>query len=128
MPDWRWIDRSFVIAAHSEQIKAHGGGQGMRDEGLLESALARAQNLDGHGEPDVADLAAAYAFGVARNHPFVDGNKRTALVIADTFLIDNGFILLANDAELVVLFQHLAAGEVSEIELADWFRTRIVTA
>ncbi len=96
----------------------------MRDEGLLDSALARLMNLAAYGEPDAASLAASYAFGIARNHPFVDGNKRTALVVAETFLIDNGYSLDASDAELVVLFEELAAGKVSEGELADWFRER----
>jgi death on curing protein len=122
---WRWINRTFAFAAHSQQLAAHGGGQGVRDEGLLDSALARPQNLIAYDNPDAASLAASYAFGIARNHPFVDGNKRTALVVCETFLIDNGFELAANDAELVVLFQALAAGEISEQELAGWFRERI---
>ncbi len=88
--------------------------------------MARAPNLAAYGEPDAAELAATYAFGIARNHPFVDGNKRTALVVSETFLILNGFVLTASDADVVVTFLALAAGELSEAELADWFRTRIV--
>ena len=98
---------------------------GIRDEGLLDSALARPLNLAAYGDPDLAALAASYAFGVARNHPFVDGNKRTALVVCETFIIDNDALLQASDAELAVLFESLAAGEVSEDEVAQWLRERI---
>ena len=87
--------------------------------------MARPQNLAGCGEPDVAALAAAYAYGIGRNHPFVSGNKRTAAVVSETFLVLNGAALLAADSELVVAFLALAAGELSEAELADWFRTRV---
>jgi len=110
-------------AAHAEQLAEHGGGDGVRDSGLLVSALARPQNLLAYGEPDAAALAAAYAFGIARNHPFVDGNKRTAAIVAETFLTLNGFALDVTDAELVVAFVALAAGELTESELADWFRS-----
>ena len=123
--DWRWIDASFAVAVHDQQLAIHGGGTGIRDQGLLDSALARPKNLAAYGDPDVAALAASYAFGVARNHPFVDGNKRTALVICETFIVDNGYSLLASDAELVVLFETLAAGELSEDEFAEWFRERV---
>lgn len=111
---------------HGDQIAQHGGSHGVRDEGLLDSALSRPQNLVAYGEPDAAALAASYAFGISRNHPFVDGNKRTALVVAETFLIDNGFGLNATDPELVVLIEDLAGGEIGEDELANWFRERIV--
>lgn len=124
--DWVWVALDVALAAHLEQLAEHGGGEGVRDERLLDSAMARAQNLSVYGTPDAAALAAAYAFGIARNHPFVDGNKRTAAVISETFLLLNGFDLLASDAELVVAFLALAAGELSEEELADWFRTHIV--
>jgi len=117
-----------AVEIHHLQIAAHGGGTGIRDEGLLESALARAQNLAAYGTPDSAALAASYAFGIARNHPFVDGNKRTALAVCETFLIDNGMALEASDPELVVIFQDLAAGEISEDELAGWLRERIGAA
>ncbi|MEO6582414.1 MAG: type II toxin-antitoxin system death-on-curing family toxin [Sphingomicrobium sp.] len=125
MTDWRWIDRAFAFAAHSDQLGLHGGGHGVRDDGLLDSALARPKNLVGYGDPDAAALASSYAFGIARNHPFVDGNKRTALVVCETFLVDNGYSLEASDAEFVVVFEGLAAGEVSEEELATWLRERI---
>jgi death on curing protein len=104
---WLWVTLDVAQAAHLEQLAEHGGGEGVRDARLLESAMARPQNLVAYGEPDAAQLAAAYAFGIARNHPFVDGNKRTAAV------------------ELVVAFLALAAGELSEEEMADWFRLHI---
>lgn len=128
MSDWNWVGRAVAVEIHHLQIAAHGGGTGIRDEGLLESALARAQNLAAYGTPDAAALAASYAFGIARNHPFVDGNKRTALAVCETFLIDNGMALDASDPELVVIFQDLAAGEISEDELAGWLRERIGAA
>jgi death-on-curing protein len=124
--DWVWISVAGALAAHSEQLVEHGGGEGVRDTGLLESALARLVNLAAHGEPDAADLAASYAYGVARNHPFIDGNKRTAVVVSEAFLLLNGFMLDATDADIVVTFLALAAGELSEVELAAWFRARIV--
>jgi death on curing protein len=123
--NWIWVALEVAEAAHLEQLAEHGGGEGVRDVRLLDSAMARAQNLAVYGEPDAAALAAAYAFGIARNHPFVDGNKRTAAVVSETFLALNGFALDATDAELVVAFLALAAGELSEEELADWFRGHI---
>lgn len=125
MTEWRWVDRRVALALHADQLRAWGGGQGVRDEGLLESALARPQNLAAYGQPDLAALAASYAYGLAKNHPFVDGNKRTALVVCETFIIDNGKSLIANDAELAVLFEELAGGLISEKELADWLRERV---
>ena len=113
------------MTAHAEQLAEHGGGEGVRDSGLLESAMARPPNLAQYGKPDIAELAASYAFGIARNHPFIDGNKRAAAVISETFLMLNNTILLASDAELVVAFVALAAGELSEIELASWFREHL---
>ena len=116
------------MAAHAEQLAEHGGGAGVRDAGMLESAMARPQNLAVYGEPDAAALAGAYAFGIARDHPFVDGNKRTAAVVSETFLVLNGYALTATDAELVVAFLALAAGELSEEEMADWFRGHLAAA
>ncbi len=113
------------MAAHAEQLVEHGGGEGVRDPAQLESAMARPLNLVAYGDPDAAALAAAYAFGIARNHPFVDGNKRTAAVVSETFLVLNGFALGASDAELVVAFLALAAGELSEAETANWFRSHL---
>ncbi|MEL6707044.1 MAG: type II toxin-antitoxin system death-on-curing family toxin [Pseudomonadota bacterium] len=123
---WVWIATNVALAAHAEQLAEHGGGDGIRDAGMLESAMARPRNLADYAEPDAAELAAAYAFGIARNHPFVDGNKRTAAVVSETFLMLNGHSLTATDAELVVAFVALAAGEFSEHELADWFRERLL--
>jgi death-on-curing protein len=126
--DWAWIGREAALAAHSEQLAEHGGADGVRDAGGLESALASPANLAAYDEPDAAALAAAYAFGIARNHPFVDGNKRTAAVVSVTFLLLNGFEFGATPAELTVAFLALAAGELSEEEMADWFRHRIAAA
>ena len=125
MSDWLWVDIEVALAAHDEQLAEHGGAPGMRDRAMLESALARPLNLIAYGEPDVADLAAAYAYGIARNHPFVDGNKRTALVVSETFLLINGYELTASNAEVVVAFVALAAGELDVSVLADWFRSHI---
>ncbi len=124
--DWIWVALEVAQAAHLEQLAEHGGGVGVRDMRLLESAMARPQNLLAYGDPDAAALAAAYAYGIARNHPFIDGNKRTAAVVSETFLVLNGYVLTANDAELVVAFLALAAGELSEEELASWFRAHII--
>lgn len=122
--NWRWVALDVARTAHAEQLAEHGGGEGVRDPALLESAMARPRNLAAYGKPDVAALAAAYAYGIARNHPFVDGNKRTAAVVSETFLILNGYRLTASDAELVVGFVALAAGELTEEEMAEWFRER----
>lgn len=126
--NWVWIATEVAVAAHLEQIAEHGGGEGVRDAGLLESAMARPRNLSDYGDPDAAALAAAYAGGIARNHPFVDGNKRTAAVVSETFLMLNGYRLTASDAEVVVAFVALAAGDLSESELADWFREHLSEA
>jgi death on curing protein len=123
--EWVWVATEVAMAAHAEQLAEHGGGEGVRDVRLLDSAMARPRNLASYGAPDVADLAAAYAYGIARNHPFVDGNKRTAVVVSETFLALNGHELTATNAEVVVAFLALAAGELTEDELADWFRTRL---
>jgi death-on-curing protein len=124
---WVWVAVEVAIAAHAEQLAEHGGGEGIRDSALVESAMARPRNLAIYGEPDPAALAAAYAYGIARNHPFVDGNKRTAAVVSETFLMLNGYQLAASDAELVVAFLDLAAGDLSEEELADWFREHLAS-
>lgn len=122
---WIWVATEVAVAAHAEQLAEHGGGEGVRDAGALESAMMRPRNLALYGEPDAAALAASYAFGIARNHPFVDGNKRTAAVASETFLMLNGFTLTATDAEVVVAFLTLAAGEVSEDDMADWFGSHL---
>ncbi|BCA58664.1 type II toxin-antitoxin system death-on-curing family toxin [Sphingomonas sp. HMP6] len=126
--DWIWVDRAVALAAHEEQLAEHGGAIGVRDPNVLDSAMARPLNLVAYGEPDVADLAASYAFGIARNHPFVDGNKRTAAVVSETFLVLNGFQLDCSDVELVTTFLALAAGELTVDALTAWFRAHIVAA
>jgi death-on-curing protein len=121
---WRWVALEVVYAIHDRQLSEHGGSQGVRDQGAIESALARPQNLAAYGEPDVAALGAAYAFGLARNHGFVDGNKRTAWVIARLFLADNGVRLSYDKADAVRTVEGLAAGRIDEETLAAWFRER----
>ena len=116
----------MAVAAHAEQLAEHGGAVGVRDLSMLESAMARPLNLIAYKQPDIADLAASYAFGIARNHPFVDGNKRTAAVVSETFLVLNNHALACDDVELVVTFLALAAGEMTVDALADWFRQHIV--
>jgi len=116
-----WLLLETILAAHDQQLAEHGGGAGVRDQGLLNSALARPLNLFVYGEPSLPRLAASYAFGIARNHPFVDGNKRTAAVAAELFLGLNGFDLTADDVELIRTFLALAAGELTEDELSAWF-------
>ncbi len=125
MAEWNWVREGIVLALHDEQLTEHGGASGVRDFGLLQSALARPVNLVAYAEPDAADLAAACAFGIARNHPFVDGNKRTAAVAALLFLDINGHNWTITEPELVVLILALAAGELAEDEVAAWFRDRI---
>lgn len=120
---WRWLSEAAVRAIHAEQLAAHGGAPGLRDEGLLESALARAKHLAAYGDPDAAAFAAAYSFGIVRNHPFVDGNKRTGFVAAATFLLLNRFDLTAPEQDVVTTFWRLADGSLSEDELAAWFRS-----
>lgn len=125
MSDWKWLRADLALAVHEEQLAEHGGGEGVRDDGALESALARPRNLAAYASPDAPALAAAYAFGVARNHPFVDGNKRTAWVLARLFLHVNGLELQFGQAEAVLIMLALAAGDIGEEELADWFRERV---
>lgn len=122
-----WISRALALAIHDRQLAEHGGGSGIRDESLLESALARPLQLSAYGEPppDLADLAASLAFGLARNHPFVDGNKRTAAVVCETFLMLNGMLLLASDLELYPLYIGLAEGTLDEADFAGWLRRHL---
>ena len=117
-----WLSRDLVLAIQAELIAQFGGAVGIRDEGLLESALARPQNLFAYGEPSLTDLAAAYAYGLTRNHPFLDGNKRIALSALDVFLQLNGMELTASEAEAVVVMRDLAAGELDEPDFATWIR------
>ena len=122
-----WLEKTFVLAIHDRQVAEHGGSAGLRDEGLLESALARPQQLFAYGEPapDLADLAAALAHGLARNHPFVDGNKRTAAVCCETFVELNGATIKADDAELFGQYLPLAEGKLAEHDFAAWLRGRL---
>lgn len=122
---WVWILSEVAAAIHDRQLAEHGGPAGVRDAGALESALARPLNLAAYGEPDAAALAAAYAFGIARNHPFVDGNKRTAWILCRLFLRLNAVTLSFKQQEAIDIMLRLAAGEVSEDELAGWLRERV---
>ena len=119
---WRWLSQRAVLAIHAEQIAEHGGAPGLRDEGLLESALARPRQRAAYAASDAAELAAAYGYGIVRNHPFVDGNTRTGFVAAVTFLLLNGGTFLASEGEVAVAFEQLAGGALTESQLADWFR------
>jgi death on curing protein len=121
-PSWIWLSRKALLAAHEEQLEEHGGAAGIRDIDLFESTLARSQNIAAYEEPDVAHLAAAYAFGLAKNRPFVNGSTRTALVALEAFLNLNGFVLDASDADCVIAILRLAEGEFDEDSLADWVR------
>jgi death-on-curing protein len=121
---WRWVAENAVYAIHDEQIAEHGGLAGVRDKELLLSALARPQQLEAYGNPDIADLAAAYALGIARNHPFLDGNKRTAIVVAGgVFLPLNGYEIVADNREIVSVMLAVAEGLLDDAQLATWFRT-----
>ena len=122
---WRWISRQALLLLHGESLAEHGGAPGMRDEGLLDSALARPKNLVAYGEPDVADLAACYGVGVAKNHPFIDGNKRAAFLCVGLFLHLNGMRLQATQAEATLTMLAVAAGEITEAEFASWLREHI---
>jgi death-on-curing protein len=126
MSGWIWLHPDVVVAVHEAQLAEHGGGTGVRDGGLLESALARPLNLVAYGKPDTADLAAAYGHGISRNHAFVDGNKRTGFVAAELFLRLNGLTLTASDADCVMTMLAVAAGDITEAEFAQWLRSHIV--
>lgn len=121
MKSWIWVDLREILSMHADQIAEHGGLHGVRDQGLLESALSRPKNLLAYGDPGPFELAAAYAFGIARNHPFVDGNKRSAFLASASFLAWNGWELTAAETDVVIVFQDLAAGNLNEPELAVWF-------
>ena len=123
--DYAWVETDIVLAIHEEQLAEHGGADGVRDMGLLESALARPQNLLAYGKPDLADLAAAYASGIARNHPFVDGNKRTAWVVAETFVELNDAEIAADDASAYEAMLGLAEGRIDEKAFATWMRPQL---
>ena len=122
MRAWNWFEETIVLAIHDEQLQQHGGLAGVRDVGLLKSALARAEQLEAYGNPDVCDLAAAYAYGMARNHPFADGNKRTAFVLAETFLALHDAMLIATDEQCYLSMVQLASGEIEQDAFAAWLR------
>ena len=127
MSDWVWLQSEVLVAVHEAQLAEHGGAAGTRDAGLFESALSRPQNLCAYGltngaAPDVADLAAAYGYGISRNHPFIDGNKRTGFVAAELFLVLNNWALQATDADCAITMLAVAAGDISEGEFAAWLR------
>jgi death on curing protein len=122
---WVWIAHDVVIAIHEAQLAEHGGASGIRDINLLESALGRPLNLDNYGQPDIADLAASYACGIAGNHPFIDGNKRTAFVVAEVFLELNGGELKADDAACVETMLKVASGDMDQEVMAGWIRANL---
>ena len=117
-----WLSKAIVLAMHERLLAEHGGSAGLRDSGLLDSALARPRQLHAYGAPDISDLATAYAAGIIRNHPFVDGNKRTGFMCAWLFLSENGFRLMADEIEVVQVVTLLAASEIDEAAFAAWLR------
>ncbi len=126
MSQFIWIDRRAIIVIHEEQLAEHGGGTGLRDAGLLDSALMRAENIAAYDEnADVYMLAAAYAFGLAKNHAFIDGNKRTAFVAMRMFLLLNGHNLTSSHVENVIMMLKLAGGDMSEDEFVTWLRDNV---
>jgi len=122
MSDIIWIDSKMAEAFHAILIQRHGGLQGSRDKGLLESALARPKQLCNYSNADIFELAASYAYGIAKNHPFIDGNKRVAIAVAGAFLDMNGYELVVGEPELVIKTLQLAASEIEEVEFTDWLR------
>lgn len=125
MSEWRWVPLNAVFAIHDERLAEHGGLDGIRDMGAIDSAIARPQHLAAYGQPDAAELAAAYAYGLARNHGFSDGNKRIAWMVANVFLDLNGYEIEFTAADAYAVATGLAAGSVSEKQLAAWFRERL---
>jgi death-on-curing protein len=126
MKRWSWLQRDIIIAVHEQQLAEHGGGSGVRDAGLLDSELARPEHLASYGHPDAADLAAAYGWGISRNHAFIDGNKRTGFVAVELFLELNGFSLEADDADCALMMLRVAAGDITESDFAGWVRKNAV--
>ena len=122
---WRWIGLSVVLAIHDRQLAEHGGADGIRDDGIIDSALARPVNLAAYGNPDAAELAASYIYGLAMNHGFVDGNKRVAWVTGRLFLADNGYGLDIAPLDAIRIMEGVAAGRLGEPELAEWIRSRL---
>ena len=125
MTAWKWVNRQVLLLLHDESLAEHGGSPGLRDEGLLDSALARPLNLSLYGQPDVADLAASYGVGLAKNHAFVDGNKRAAFLAVGMFLAVNGYRLQATQADATLTVMDVAAGTMDESTFAQWVRDHI---
>ncbi len=123
---WRWINKGALLLLHADSLAEHGGAEGLRDEGLLDSALARPLNLVAYGKPDVAALAASYGVGLAKNHAFVDGNKRAAFLSVGLFLALNGWRLKAGEAEATLTMLDVASGTLDETQFADWIRHHLV--
>lgn len=123
MSEAEWIEKETILCLHEQSLYEHGGSLGMRDEGLLDSALGKPQNLFAYGNPTVFDLAASYAYGLVKNHPFIDGNKRTAFVAAVLMLELNGFQFTADEADAAVRTLALAAGEMTESAYAAWLES-----
>lgn len=122
MSAWRWVDRRVLLLLHDEGLVEHGGAPGLRDEGLLDSALARPLNLTAYGNPDLADLAAAYGVGLAKNHAFVDGNKRVAFLAVGLFLALNSYRLRATQADATLTVLDVASGDMDETAFSQWIR------
>ena len=128
MKDWIWLDGDVLLAVHDEQLAEHGGQSGVRYMALFDSALARAQQVAAYGTPDVAALAAAYGYGISRNHPFLDGNKRTAFVAVELFLILNGYRLAASDVDCVIVMLEVASGNITEPDFSAWINKHLTPA
>ena len=124
---WCWLKEGVILAVHDEQIAEHGGRHGIRDMGLISSALMRPQHLAAYENPSVFDLAAAYAFGIIKNHPFVDGNKRTGFLAAYIFLALNGWELMASEVDAVTVVLALAEGKIEEALFSEWLKANSVT-
>ncbi|MGZ8258853.1 MAG: type II toxin-antitoxin system death-on-curing family toxin [Methylotenera sp.] len=127
MREWKWINKRFLVTLHDESLTLHGGASGVRDEGLLDSALNRAVNLVMYGEPDIAQLAAAYGLGLAKNHAFIDGNKRVAFLSVGLFLGLNGYKLKATQVDATLTMQAVASGDMDEDTFATWIRNNSAT-
>ena len=124
--NWRWVDKQALLLLHDESLAEHGGAVGIRDEGLLDSALARPLNLNAYGTPDFTDLAASYAIGLAKNHAFLDGNKRAAFLATGLFLHLNGYRLSVSQVDATLTMFAVAAAEMDEASFADWLRLHCV--
>ena len=125
MSQWKWVNRQVLLLLHDESLAEHGGAPGLRNEGLFDSALARSLNLALYESPDIASLAASYGVGLAKNHPFVDGNKRAAFLAVGLFLAINGFRLTATQVEATLTVLDVAAGAIDEVAFAQWIREHI---